>query len=148
MVDFSKVSEKEIDELALVLSGIAEQAEMSLAYPAKMVLIYGNSPTVEDFKEKLKSKKSKLGEKSLLEAVESSYEFQQKQDVANCFRETRSHEEVMQSIRNMRAVRCPRCGSTEVSTTARGVSLLRGFIGANKTVNRCAKCGKTWEAKR
>jgi len=148
MVDFEKVSTKEIDELALVLSGVIEQTEMSLAYPAKMVLLYGNSSVVDEFREKLKSRKSKLGDRTLLEAVESSYEFQQKQNVADCRRETRSPEEVIQSLRNMRAVRCPRCGSTDITTTARGASLLRGFIGANKTVNRCAKCGKTWEPKR
>lgn len=39
---------------------------------------------------------------------------------------------------------CPRCGSTNVSTGQRGYSLLTGFIGAGKTVNRCAKCGYKW----
>lgn len=148
MVDFKKVSSEKIDELALVLSGVIEQTEMSLAYPAKKVLLYGNSSVVDEFHEKLKSRKSKLGESTLLEAVESSYEFQQKQNVADCYRETRSPEDDIQSLRSMRAVRCPRCGSTEITTTARGVSLLRGVIGANKTVNRCQKCGKTWEPKR
>lgn len=42
-------------------------------------------------------------------------------------------------------LRCPRCGSTAVTTTSRGHSLLTGFIGSNKTVNRCGKCGHTWK---
>lgn len=43
--------------------------------------------------------------------------------------------------------RCPRCGSTSISTGARGVNHFWGFIGASKTVNRCAKCGHMWEPK-
>lgn len=46
------------------------------------------------------------------------------------------------------SVRCPRCGGTQITTSARGVNGFWGFIGASKTVNRCANCGKTWEPKR
>ena len=42
---------------------------------------------------------------------------------------------------------CPHCGSTSISTGARGVNHFWGFIGASKTVNRCAKCGHMWEPK-
>lgn len=42
-------------------------------------------------------------------------------------------------------VRCPKCKSTDFSTGARGFSMLTGFVGAGKTVNRCAKCGYTWK---
>ena len=45
-------------------------------------------------------------------------------------------------------IRCPRCGGTQITTSARGVNGFWGFIGASKTVNRCANCGKTWEPKR
>ncbi|WP_418206056.1 hypothetical protein [Anaerotignum faecicola] len=41
--------------------------------------------------------------------------------------------------------RCPKCGSTAISTGARGVNYLWGFIGASKTVNRCSNCGHTWK---
>lgn len=41
-------------------------------------------------------------------------------------------------------VRCPRCFSPSVSTGARGYSLITGFIGSGRTVNRCAKCGNSW----
>lgn len=41
--------------------------------------------------------------------------------------------------------KCPKCGSTSISTGARGVNYFWGFIGASKTVNRCANCGHTWK---
>lgn len=43
------------------------------------------------------------------------------------------------------AVKCPRCGSTAVTAGKRGYSLITGFIGSGKTVNRCAKCGHKWK---
>lgn len=43
------------------------------------------------------------------------------------------------------ALKCPRCGSTNISTGARGVSFFWGFLGADKTVNRCGKCGFTFK---
>lgn len=42
---------------------------------------------------------------------------------------------------------CPRCGSSAVTTGQRGYSLLTGFLGSNKTVNRCGKCGYSWQPK-
>lgn len=40
---------------------------------------------------------------------------------------------------------CPHCGSTSITTGARGINWTLGLIGASKTVNRCAKCGYTWQ---
>lgn len=42
-------------------------------------------------------------------------------------------------------LRCPHCGSTQVSTGKRGATFTMGFIGSNKTVNRCCKCGYSWQ---
>ena len=42
-------------------------------------------------------------------------------------------------------LKCPKCGSTAVTTCARGVNGFWGFIGAGKTVNRCGNCGHTWK---
>ena len=39
---------------------------------------------------------------------------------------------------------CPRCGSESIATGQRGYSLLTGFLGSGKTVNRCANCGYKW----
>lgn len=50
--------------------------------------------------------------------------------------------------RNINKVSCPKCSSTQITTGSRGYSLAWGFIGAGKTVNRCAKCGYKWEPKR
>lgn len=44
-------------------------------------------------------------------------------------------------------LRCPHCNSDEISTGQRGFSMVTGFIGSNKTVNRCAKCGYKWQPK-
>lgn len=44
-------------------------------------------------------------------------------------------------------LRCPRCGSASITTGQRGFSLITGFLGSNKTVNRCGKCGYTWQPK-
>lgn len=56
-------------------------------------------------------------------------------------------------------VRCPRCGSTSITTQKKGFGVgkaaagvlavglagaLAGGIGANKAVNVCAKCGHKW----
>lgn len=43
------------------------------------------------------------------------------------------------------APKCPKCGSTHITTGARGVSCFWGFIGTGKTVNRCSNCGNTWK---
>jgi DNA-directed RNA polymerase subunit RPC12/RpoP len=54
-----------------------------------------------------------------------------------------SNKSTQQSTQS--TLKCPRCGSTSVAITARGVSAFWGFIGANKTVNRCGNCGYTWK---
>ena len=41
--------------------------------------------------------------------------------------------------------KCPKCGSTNITTGQRGYTLLTGFLGSNKTVNRCSNCGYTWK---
>lgn len=44
-----------------------------------------------------------------------------------------------------KAVSCPHCGSTAITTGQRGFSIVTGFLGSNKTVNRCGKCGYSWK---
>lgn len=41
--------------------------------------------------------------------------------------------------------RCPKCSSTNIATGQRGYSLITGFIGSGKTVNRCTNCGHKWK---
>lgn len=49
------------------------------------------------------------------------------------------------SIRKERPLSCPRCGSQNVTTGKRGYSIVTGFLGSNKTTNRCGKCGHSWQ---
>ena len=44
-------------------------------------------------------------------------------------------------------IKCPKCGSTAVSTGARGFSIVTGFLGSGQTVNRCGNCGYKWKPK-
>lgn len=41
--------------------------------------------------------------------------------------------------------RCPKCGSTSITAGQKGYSIMTGFLGSNKTVNRCSNCGHTWK---
>lgn len=43
-------------------------------------------------------------------------------------------------------VKCPKCGSTSITTGARGLNFTFGLLRASKTVNRCANCGHTWKS--
>lgn len=49
------------------------------------------------------------------------------------------------SYKEKSILKCPKCGSTAITTGARGVNFTLGLIGASKTVNRCANCGHTWK---
>ena len=40
---------------------------------------------------------------------------------------------------------CPKCGSTSITAGQKGYSFWTGFLGSNKTVNRCSNCGHTWK---
>lgn len=52
-----------------------------------------------------------------------------------------------QKADRLNTLKCPKCGSTAVTTGERGYSLLTGFIGSGQTMNRCGKCGHKWKPK-
>lgn len=54
-------------------------------------------------------------------------------------------QQKVEEQRSSNIPKCPKCGSTSITTGARGVNYFWGFIGASKTVNRCATCGYTWK---
>lgn len=56
----------------------------------------------------------------------------------------KSHQQTIQSSKP----KCPKCGSISITTGQRGYSLWTGFLGSNKTVNRCSNCGYTWQPKK
>lgn len=41
--------------------------------------------------------------------------------------------------------KCPKCGSTSITTAKRGYKLLTGFIGSSKMLNTCQNCGHQWK---
>lgn len=43
-----------------------------------------------------------------------------------------------------KTVRCPKCGSTSVTTQERGYNLMWGMLGSTKKKNLCQRCGYTW----
>ena len=63
---------------------------------------------------------------------------------------TQEHKKVtwlIDSTINPRARRtCPRCYSTDVTIGKRGYNVVFGLVGSSKTINRCGKCGHTWNA--
>lgn len=79
----------------------------------------------------IQQKLEKMGCKVKIE--ETSYQSASEQDAADEF------------ISNIGKLVCPRCRSTAVTTGTKGYGLIRGFLGSNKTVNRCGSCGYSWE---
>lgn len=64
----------------------------------------------------------------------------------NKFRE--SYEDKLRKMEEEESKpRCPKCGSTSISTGQRGYNIISGFLGSNKTINRCSNCGYKWEPK-
>lgn len=49
---------------------------------------------------------------------------------------------------NRNVLRCPKCGSTSVTTGTRGFSVITGFIGSGKVMNMCGQCGFKWKPHR
>lgn len=60
---------------------------------------------------------------------------------------SKQEEKIQSFFMDKGGVRCPICGSTSVSTGQKGFNIITGFFGSNKTVNRCGKCGYSWEPK-
>lgn len=59
--------------------------------------------------------------------------------------EKKKPKSTSQTSRHKDDPKCPKCGSTSITAGQRGYSLLTGFIGSGKTVNRCANCGYKWK---
>ena len=63
-------------------------------------------------------------------------------------KESDGKEETFENIhRQELQLFCPKCKSTQIAIGTRGFSIVTGFIGSNKTINRCGKCGYTWKPK-
>lgn len=86
--------------------------------------------------------KMKKVEKTFSE-LDCKIEISQSQN--NIEKSNSDNDKVNDYYENENILRCPRCGSTNVAIGQRGYSLVTGFWGSNKTVNRCGKCGYSWK---
>lgn len=59
--------------------------------------------------------------------------------------QTQVRNQSSKRIVNIDVPTCPKCGSTAITAGQKGYSLWTGFLGSNKTMNRCANCGHAWE---
>lgn len=78
-------------------------------------------------------------------------EIKKKFDEFNVVVEIHDCQEYLDGVKDMSKypeVCCPRCKSTAITTGSRGFSLVWGFLGSGSTVNRCGKCGYSWEPKK
>ncbi len=44
--------------------------------------------------------------------------------------------------------KCPKCGSTSISTVNRGYSIVWGLLGSGTPMNVCQSCGHKWDPKK
>lgn len=68
------------------------------------------------------------------------------QEKANDFRAERKTTQKL-AERNSAPLHCPKCNSTQISIGQRGFTITTGFLGSNKTMNRCGNCGYKWYPK-
>ncbi len=45
-------------------------------------------------------------------------------------------------------IKCPKCGSTNITTDLQGWNIKTGMLGSGQTVNRCGDCGYKWKPKK
>lgn len=87
---------------------------------------------------------SQIGKITIYEAAELGEIIISSKQIPQSFVRTRKPQN---NVANEK-ICCPKCNSTQITTGSRGFSIVSGFIGAGKTVNRCARCGHKWTPKR
>lgn len=60
-------------------------------------------------------------------------------------REEEAERRTQEYLAKKNLPKCPKCGSTSITAGQKGYSLLTGFIGSGKTVNRYVNCGFKWK---
>lgn len=106
--------------------GLAEAVQFTKAIPTTLLYCINISDA-----QKIQKVFSKLGCKTLIENAKTID--QTERGIASEFAD------------NIGKIVCPRCHSTAITTGTKGYGLIRGFLGSNKTVNRCGSCGYSWE---
>ncbi len=66
-------------------------------------------------------------------------------NIINAKAEDESQKRYNEYIAQQNQVRCPRCGSTQITTGQTFKRALFGLMYNQVAVNRCANCGCTWE---
>lgn len=154
LIDFTKISDnvqkvfvEKIDNL-LIKDGafdddsISSQSYIILWYPLFEMIKNFNSDNTDFIHSKLceKTQKQKaMNFPSIMEYISTTarkYTF---------MKEITEHNNYVDVIQPQKIPKCPKCGSTAITAGQRGYSLLTGFLGSGKTVNRCANCGYKWK---
>jgi len=82
-------------------------------------------------------------------AIATVEKWKTKEDIPNSITlPTESDEQRLKAEaeeRERNTVKCPKCGSTAISTVNRGYSLMTGFLGSSSPRNVCQKCGHKWK---
>lgn len=128
---------KVIKELrSLLCIGLQETADI-VNTPCSVIVQDVSSETAKALQEEL----SRIGVIAKIEAYTQS-------QAQNSLKEDDINKR-LEKIRDARdgKIRCPKCGSLSVTTGQRGFSVLTGFWGSNKAVNRCGSCGHIWKPK-
>lgn len=95
--------------------------------------------TKKDFEDKSIQMAKKYGNNQFEEVAYNDRLIQLRQKIQN------NRQDSSNRLQQQIIPKCPKCGSTAITAGQRGYSLLTGFLGSNKTVNRCANCGHTWK---
>lgn len=94
------------------------------------------------------NKKAILSYKLITLCIENKFNgfgFNTEDYVTNESQEIESQQPTPQlTTASQNVVRCPRCGSTSVTTEDRGYDIIWGWIGSSWKKNLCQKCGYTW----
>ena len=86
--------------------------------------------------------------------VKDGISLNQANDIVAKFRKINVNAEVVDSVTTLTYVNpskdkdkicCPKCGSLEYHTGAKGYGLFRGFIGSGQIIMTCLKCGNRWK---
>ncbi len=116
-----------------------------------VALLYSND---EDFLYSVKERLDRIGSKTYVCKTSEFMldELRYKKKEVTCVEQAPKNTEKKRLFRqddppevDNTPVSCPKCGSTSISTDARGYRFISGFLGSGKTVNRCARCGYTWD---
>lgn len=106
----------------------ADPTKRNLDYPGQQEKYKESNKFVKDFSKKNNMNRHDAG-KFILEYLRS-----------------KNYASTPQPSQPTSQLRCPRCGSTSITTEKRGYDIMWGFLGSERIVyNVCQKCGHKWK---